>query len=422
MVRRTASILKDEWGVSDSLLDAAAASEDAIAASCEAIDALSSRRFLKLMGAFRAAGVKESHLHPSFGYGYYDSGRETLDCLFARALGAEDALVRHQLVSGTHALRCALFGLLRPGDELLVVPDAPYDTMRPIFGLKPSPGSLAEWGVSVRLASAADVLSGAAAPGEKTAAVLIQRSKGYAWQDSISIATIEKLIASVKGSKHSVKVVVDNCYGEFVEEREPCEIGADLAVGSLIKNPGGGLAFTGGYVAGKAGAVEQAAIQLTAPGLAKEVGATLGTTRNVFTGLFLAPRFVAEALKTALFAAHLFGSLGYDVLPSADEPRTDIIQAVRLGSRGKVLAFARGIQEAGPLDQGAIPEGAPMAGYADRVVMASGSFVQGGSLELSCDAPLREPYIVYLQGGLTSAHGKLGVLLAARRVLEERGA
>ncbi len=422
MLGQIASDLTHFWNIPKRLVDFAIEVENALELQEKKIDNRAQRNFLKVLSGFRQAGVRESHLLPSHGYGYFDEGREVLDSLYASVFGGEDALVRHQLVSGTHALRCALFGLLRPGDVVAMIPEIPYDTLHPLFGLSENAGSLCAWGVKAVGLSLAGLEEAKLQLPEKTKVVFIQRSKGYAWRDSISIERLERIIRRIKSIRSDISVVVDNCYGEFVEEKEPCDVGADLAVGSLIKNPGGGMAPTGGYIVGKSEAVAKASVALTAPGLGKEVGPTLGISRSFFVGLFLAPQFVGEALKTSLFSARLFERLGYEVLPDFRHERTDIIQAIQLGSREKVLAFARGLQSAGPLEQRAVPEGAPMAGYTDEIVMAGGTFIQGGSLELSCDAPLRSPYIVYLQGGLSSFHGKLGVLLAAREVEESRGA
>lgn len=418
MLKNSALSLFKDFEIPDHLLSLSQTVEDEMRETEMTMNDLASRNFLKGLKAFSDVGISESHLQASRGYGYFDAGREALERLFARIFGAEEALVRPQLISGTHAIRCALFGLLRPGDEVLVVPEIPYDTLQPLFGLRKASGSLSEWGVQVRGVSAQDCLSGKIQMGEKTRVLFVQRSKGYAWRESISISVLTKLVQWAKSVNPGIYVAVDNCYGEFVEDQEPCDIGADLAAGSLIKNPGGGLAPTGGYVAGTSEAVEKAAAALTAPGLGKEVGPTLGLMRDFLTGIYLAPLFVGEALKTANYASGLFKALGYAVLPEPDAPRTDIIQAIQLGSREKVLAFARGLQRAGPLDSHAIPQPFPMAGYADPVVMAGGTFVQGGSLELSCDAPLREPFRVYVQGGLSFLHGKLGLLLAAREVMK----
>lgn len=413
-----ASTLKLDWGIPDSLIEIALEAEEQSRSFEAKCDFVAGKNFLKVLRGFESAGAANAHLTGSHGYGYFDAGREALDHLYAAVFGGEDALVRSQFVSGTHVLRTALFGLLRPGDHLLVLPAAPYDTLLAVFGLRPAAGSLNEWGVKVSTSDIHGFLEDGFQWPDPLKAVFIQRSKGYRWQDSISIEQLSQAIKKVKSRSAATVVVVDNCYGEFVEEQEPPEVGADLTAGSLLKNPGGGICPTGGYLVGKRALVEQAAAALTAPGLGKEVGPTLGVTRNFFHGLFLAPGFVGEALKTAQFGSALFKRLGYSVLPGSPEKRTDIIQAIELESREAVLAFARGIQSAGPLDSSAVPVGAPMAGYSDPIVMAGGTFIQGGSLELSCDAPLRPPYVVYVQGGLSSLHGKLGYLLAAKALQE----
>jgi cystathionine beta-lyase family protein involved in aluminum resistance len=417
MVRGNTALLEKEWGIPQHLLDLAVLCEQEIQPQVEKIQAAAEERLLKVLTAFRSAELKEFHLQGSSGYGYHDLGRDAADKVFALCFGAEAALVRHQFVSGTHALKTALFGLLRPGDAVLAVPSSPYDTLHPLFGLRKTEGSLHDWGISVLYADPGDILQGKVDLNSKIKVGFIQRSKGYVWRDSISVKTIKNLIEFLREKQPDIQIVVDNCYGEFVEEKEPSEVGADLIAGSLIKNPGGGMALTGGYLAGRSEAVEKAASQFTAPGLGKAVGATMGMTRAILMGIFLSPRMVAETLKTAVFASSLFKALGYRVLPESHAERTDIIQAIELKSPGKVLAFAKGLQSAGPLDHVSIPEDSPMAGYQDRILMAGGSFVQGGSLELSCDAPMRPPYAVYLQGGLFSAHGILGVLRAAKEVL-----
>lgn len=420
MLQALASLLTGQWGISESLLRLALEIENTSRNRLLAYQSITDFNALKVLKAFREVGVSEAHLQASHGYGYFDLGRESLDRVFAEIFGAEDALVRPQLISGTQAIRVALFGALRPGDELLVVPALPYDTLLPVFGLKEASGSLKEWGVSIRGIEAREILEDRMNLTDRSKVMFIQRSKGYRWQPSISISELSALIAKIKSCSPKVWVVVDNCYGEFVEEKEPTEVGADLVVGSLLKNPGGGLSPTGGYLAGKAELIHRAAAALNAPGLGKDVGPTLSLGRSFFTGLFLAPQFVGEALKTVHFAAELFDRLGYRVLPEPGDHRTDIIQAIALGTREAVLAFARGIQKAGPLDRSAIPLGAAMAGYADEIVMSGGTFTQGGSLELSCDAPLRPPFAVYVQGGLFALHGKLGILLAATEVEQAR--
>ncbi len=420
MVGRISSLLKKEWGIPQTLLDIASSCEKENQSQEESFQIAAEKKKLKILKAFREAGVQEFHLQASSGYGYHDLGREVVDRVFASSFGAEKALVRHQFVSGTHALKTALFSLLRPGDTVLVVPDPPYDTLYPLLGLRKSEGSLREWDISVLYADPQEILSDKIGLNSKIKVVFIQRSKGYSWKNSISVSEIEALISHLKTKQPNLQIVVDNCYGEFVEEKEPSEIGADLIAGSLIKNPGGGMVLTGGYLAGSSAAVEKAAAQFTAPGLGQSVGPSLGMTRSFLMGVFFAPEIVAAALKTAVFASRLFKELGYRVLPEPEDKRSDIIQAIELKTPEKVLAFAKGIQEAGPLDHFSIPEPSLMAGYQDQILMAGGTFVQGGSLELSCDAPMRPPYAVYLQGSLSAIHGKLGVLLAAKEVIHAK--
>jgi len=377
----------------------------------------------KVHRAFADCRVSESHFAGSTGYGYGDPGREVLDRVFAQITGSESALARHNFVSGTHAISTALFGVLRPGDTLLAVTGKPYDTLEEVIGLKgQGNGSLSDFGVHYSqielLPDGSPDLAAirANAPGKK--AVYIQRSRGYSLRDSMDVETIGKIVRLVKGASPGTLVIVDNCYGEFVEETEPTDAGADLIVGSLIKNPGGGIAKTGGYIAGNAKAVELCSYRLTSPGMGGEVGCTLGETRNMLMGLYLAPTVTASAVKTAIFAAALFELLGYEVFPRYDAKRTDIIQAVKLGSRSKLTAFCRGIQKGAPVDSFVIPEAWDMPGYGDKVIMAAGAFTMGASIELSADAPMREPYAVWLQGGLTFPSGKLGVMLAAQNLIE----
>ncbi|GIQ62931.1 hypothetical protein PACILC2_14990 [Paenibacillus cisolokensis] len=382
------------------------------------IDRIAERNQWKVIRAFRRHRVSDFHFNGSTGYGYNDSGREVLDLVYADVFGAEAALVRPHFVSGTHTIGCALFGLLRPGDELLYITGSPYDTLHQVIG-KPGDGtgSLQDWGVRYREVAltpdgGVDWDGVAAAIGERTKVIGIQRSRGYAWRNSFTVAEIGEMVRRVKALKPEALVFVDNCYGEFTEEREPTEVGADLIAGSLIKNPGGGLAPTGGYVAGTAAAVEAAAYRLTAPGIGGEVGATLGTLRSMYQGLYLAPHLVGQAVKGSVFAAALFSMLGFDTRPDWQSPRTDLIQAVRFGSPELLIAFVQGIQQAAAVDAHVVPEPWDMPGYEHPVIMAAGTFIQGGSLELSADAPIREPYIAYMQGGLTYAHVKFGVLTA----------
>ncbi len=377
----------------------------------------------KVLRAFTDCRVSESHFVGSTGYGYGDRGRETLDKVFAQIVGAEDALVRHNFVSGTHALTVALFGVLRSGDKLLAITGAPYDTMEEVIGIRgKGNGSLKDFGVEY---GQVDLLPdgtpdydgiAAAAPGARVA--YIQRSRGYALRESLTVEAIEKLVRTVRAANPGAVIVVDNCYGEFVETREPTQVGADLIVGSLIKNPGGGIAKTGGYIAGRKDLVEQCSYRLTCVGMGKEVGCTLGESRGLFMGLFFAPSVVMAAVKTSVFALSLFDLMGYRVTPAFDAPRTDIIAAIELGSREGLVAFCQGIQKGSPVDSFVLPEPWDMPGYENEVVMAAGAFTMGASIELSADGPLREPYAVYLQGGLTYNTGKIGIMLAAQAMLD----
>ena len=376
---------------------------------------------LKVLRAMQKHNLSEAHFAPSTGYGYNDSGREVLEEIYASVFKSEAALVRPQMISGTHALTCALFGNLKPGDTLLYVTGAPYDTLHGVIGINPAAGSLPEYGVKYEQADLTpaglpdyEKIRQALKNGVKIAA--IQRSKGYAWRRSFTISEIGAIISFIKSVSPDTICMVDNCYGEFVERTEPVEAGADMAVGSLIKNPGGGLAPTGGYIAGTERCVEAAAARLTAPGLGREAGPTLGVTSAFLMGLFLAPQVVAGSVRGAILASAVFDKLGYETLPRPPEPRTDIVQAIKLGSKEKVLKFCKGIQKAAPVDSFVTPIGAPMPGYSHDVVMAAGTFIQGSSIELSADAPLKEPYIVYMQGGLTRYHAKIGVISAAEEI------
>lgn len=370
---------------------------------------------LKVIRAMQECRVSEACFQMTSGYGYNDLGRDTLEKVYATLFHTEDALVRPQITCGTHALAVALSGNLRPGDELLSPVGKPYDTLEEVIGIRPSKGSLKEYGISYRQV---DLLEDGSfdyenikkAINEKTKLVTIQRSKGYQTRPTLSVARIGELISFIKGIKPDVICMVDNCYGEFVEEKEPSEVGADMIVGSLIKNPGGGLAPIGGYIAGTKECVENAAYRLTSPGLGKEVGASLGIIQSFYQGLFMAPTVVNGALKGATFAAGIYERLGYPVVPNSTKSRHDIIQAVTLGSPEAVIAFCKGIQAAAPVDSFVSPEPWAMPGYDSDVIMAAGAFVSGSSIELSADAPIKPPYAVYFQGGLTWNHAKLGIL------------
>ena len=390
----------------------------------EEIDKNAEYNQMKVIKAMQDEKVAEMHLSGTTGYGYNDDGRDTLEKIYSDIFKTEDALVRPQIICGTHALNVALSSNLRPGDELLSPVGKPYDTMDEIIGIRPSKGSLAEYGITY---AQVDLLPDGGfdyegiknAINERTKLVTIQRSKGYASRPTLSVERIGELISFIKSIKPDVICMVDNCYGEFVERIEPSEVGADMIVGPLIKNPGGGLAPCGGYIAGKKECVEQAAYRLSSPGLGKEVGATLGVNQSFYQGLFLSPVVVAGALKGAIFAANVYEKAGFVVRPDGSEPRYDIIQAVELGSADGLLAFCKGIQAAAPVDSFVTPEPWPMPGYDSDVIMAAGAFVQGSSIELSADGPLKEPYSVFFQGGLTWYHAKLGIMMSVQKMFEK---
>ena len=385
------------------------------------VDEISERNTLKVLEAMRRLKISDAHFKTSTGYAYGDIGREKLDELFALIFCAEAALVRTQFVSGTHALATALFGLLRPGDELVSLTGAPYDTLQTVIGhAHTSRGSLKEFGVTYRelplVNGKVDVAAIKNFVTAKTKLALIQRSRGYSLRESLTCDDIEKICAAVKFVNPNCATLVDNCYGEFVETCEPVEVGADIAAGSLIKNIGGGLAPTGGYIVGRKDLVEHASFRLTAPGMGNELGASLGTPRLLYQGLFVAPHVTAQALKAAIFAAGIFSRLGYKTHPLPDESRGDIIQAIELKSAERLIKFCQAIQSFSPVDSFATPEPWDMPGYADKVIMAAGTFVQGASIELSADAPIREPFTVFLQGGLTFEHAAIGILGAAEAI------
>ena len=380
---------------------------------------------MKVIRAMQENRVSAECFNSTSGYGYNDLGRDTLEKVYASCFHGEDALVRPQITCGTHALALALMSNLRPGDELLSPVGKPYDTLEEVIGIRPSKGSLAEYGVSYRQV---DLLEDGSfdyenikkAINEKTKLVTIQRSKGYATRPTLSVDRIGELISFIKGIRPDVICMVDNCYGEFVEEREPLEVGADMIVGSLIKNPGGGLAPIGGYIVGKKECVENAAYRLTSPGLGKEVGASLGVIQSFYQGLFLSPTVVSGALKGAIFAANIYEKLGFAVVPNGTESRHDIIQAVTFGNPESMIAFCEGIQAAAPVDSYVTPEPWAMPGYDSDVIMAAGAFVQGSSIELSADGPIKPPYAVYFQGGLTWYHAKLGILMSLQKLYERK--
>lgn len=401
---------------------------DQVESDCEKvykrIDEICAYNEAKVLSAFMECGVSETHFKGSTGYGYGDRGREVLDEVFAKIVGAEDALVRHNFVSGTHALTVALFGILRAGDTMVSLTGAPYDTMEEVIGIRgEGNGSLKDFGVSYRQL---DLLDDGKVDYDHISEIVkgckvayIQRSRGYSLRESLTVKEIGEIIRSVRSGNPNAVVIVDNCYGEFVEKEEPTQVGADLIVGSLIKNPGGGIAETGGYIAGKAKYVELCSYRLTAVGVGKEAGCTLNQSRGMFMGLFFAPSVVASAVKTSVFALRLFSKLGYDVYPAYDAERTDIIAAIALKNPESMIAFCQGIQKGSPVDSFVSPEPWDMPGYESEVIMAAGAFTMGASIELSADGPLREPYAVWLQGGLTYHTGKIGILLAAQSMMEK---
>lgn len=389
------------------------------------IDRIAEYNQMKVVKAMQEQKVSEACLLGTTGYGYNDLGRDTLEAVYAGIFHTEDALVRPQITCGTHALALALMSNLRPGDELLSPVGKPYDTLEEVIGIRHSRGSLQEYGVTYRQVDLLpdgqfDYENIKKALNEKTRLVTIQRSKGYQTRPTLSVERIGELISFIKGIKSDVICMVDNCYGEFVETIEPGEAGADMVVGSLIKNPGGGLAPIGGYIAGKRECVENAAFRLTSPGLGKEVGASLGVLKDFYQGIFLAPTVTASALKGAVFAANLYEPLGFAVVPDGRESRHDIIQAITFGSPEGVIAFCQGIQAAAPVDSHVTPEPWNMPGYDADVIMAAGAFVSGSSIELSADGPIKPPYAVYFQGGLTWAHAKFGILKSLQ-FLVDRG-
>lgn len=387
------------------------------------IDRLAEFNQMKVIKAMQDNKVSAECFNMSSGYGYNDLGRDTLEKVYASCFKGEDALVRPQITCGTHALALALMSNLRPGDELLSPVGKPYDTLEEVIGIRPSKGSLAEYGVTYRQVDllpdgSFDFENIKKAINEKTKLVTIQRSKGYATRPTLSVEGIGELISFIKDIKPDVICMVDNCYGEFVEEKEPLEVGADMIVGSLIKNPGGGLAPIGGYIVGKKECVENAAYRLTSPGLGKEVGASLGVIQSFYQGFFLAPTVVSGALKGAVFAANIYERLGFEVIPNGSESRHDIIQAVSFHNSDALIAFCEGIQAAAPVDSYVTPEPWAMPGYDSDVIMAAGAFVQGSSIELSADGPIKPPYAVYFQGGLTWYHAKLGILKSLQKLKE----
>ena len=413
----------ESLGISKKVLEFGTQIEEHLKERFEEIDKRAEFNQMKVIKAMQDNRVSDIHFAATTGYGYNDLGRDTLEAVYASAFHGESALVRPQLTCGTHALAVALASNLRPGDELLSPVGKPYDTLEEVIGIRDSIGSLKEYGVSYRQVDllpdgSFDFENIRKAINEKTKLVTIQRSKGYATRPTLSVARIGELISFIKSIKPEVICMVDNCYGEFVETIEPTDVGADMIVGSLIKNPGGGLAPIGGYIVGRKDCIELAAYRLSAPGLGKEVGASLGLNQSFYQGFFLAPTVVAGALKGAVFAANIYEKLGFDVIPNGTESRHDIIQAITFGKPEGVIAFCQGIQAAAPVDSYVAPEPWDMPGYDAPVIMAAGAFVQGSSIELSADGPIKPPYAVYFQGGLTWYHAKLGILMSLQKLVD----
>ena len=411
--------------ISEKVMALAAQAQAGLRDQFDRIDSIAEENTRKVLAAFQKHRVAEAYFAGTTGYGYDDLGRDKLDEIFAELFGTEDALVRVQFVNGTHAISCALFGALKPGDILVSAVGAPYDTMLGVIGVvDKGPGSLKSYGIEYRQV---DLLDDAPDPeglaravrDPRVKAVLIQRSKGYSTRSSLSVAEIGALCQVVRANNPEAAILVDNCYGEFVETLEPTQAGADLVVGSLIKNPGGGLAPIGGYIVGRKDCIERASYRLSAPGLGKEVGASLGLNQQLYQGLFLSPVVVSGALKGAIFAANIYERLGYGVVPDGSESRHDIIQAITFGTPEGVISFCKGIQAAAPVDSYVTPEPWDMPGYDSPVIMAAGAFVQGSSIELSADGPIKPPYAVYFQGGLTWYHAKLGILKSLQQLLDD---
>lgn len=425
MLKSTKEFLSSEFLINEKLCSIAETVEKEITERFKALDEVKEYNQYKVLKAFQKNRVSDCHFTYSTGYGYGDIGRDTLDKVYADIFGCEDCLVRPHIVSGTHAIATALFGNLRPGDTILSVTGTPYDTLEGIIGIHDCPGSLKEYGVSYDQVDLRedgtfdyDTIGEKLRSNKSIALIEIQRSTGYGWRPALTLKSIKELITFIKSLRSDVICFVDNCYGEFIDIIEPTDVGADLMAGSLIKNPGGGIAPTGGYIAGRKKYVEQASYRLTAPGLGRECGSTFGVMRQMYQGIFLAPHTTIEALKGAIFCSRIFERLGFEVSPKVDSPRSDIIQAIKFNNKDTLIAFCQGIQSGSPIDSFVSCEPWDMPGYEDQVIMAAGAFIQGSSIELSADAPIRPPYIAYLQGGLTYEHSKIGVLISLQKMID----
>ena len=412
-----------EFGIKKEILELSKQVEEEIKPQFEKIEEIKEKNSLKVLSAFQKCRLSEMHLHTSTGYGIDEIGRNKIEEIYAEIFKTEDALVRAQLISGTHALAVTLFGILRPGDLMLSITGAPYDTLQTAIGIskEQSKSSLKEFGVKYEqielINNDFDIEKiKERASKQDIKLIEIQRSKGYSTRKSLTIEKIERAIRAIREVNKDAIIMVDNCYGEFVEEKEPTEVGADIIVGSLMKNLGAGIATSGAYIAGRKDLIELCAERLTAPGVGKEIGPSLNQNISFIKGLFFAPSVVASSVKTAVFASIILEKLGYKVDPKFDEPRADIVQTIELGSAEKLIKFCQGIQAGSPIDSDVIPEPSNMAGYDDKIIMAAGTFTEGSTIELSCDGPIREPYIAYMQGGLTYEYGKLGLLKAISNV------
>lgn len=417
MLNETKELLKNFYGLDDEIFNLSNEVMEDIKGRFEEIKETREYNQYKVLKAMQESNLSDNHFNWTTGYGYNDIGREKIEEIYSKVFNTEDAIVRPIIVNGTHALTLCVQGIVRPGDEILSVTGKPYDTLEGVIGIREEKGSLKEFGVTYNqvdfLENGEVDLEGIKEKiNDKTKLVMIQRSKGYSWRKSLTIEDIKEVIETVKRVKPEVIVMVDNCYGEFIETKEPTDVGADIMAGSLIKNPGGGLALTGGYIVGKKELVELISYRLTSPGIGKECGLTFGTSRTVLQGFFMAPYVVSQALMGAIFCSRMFEKLGYDVLPKHDDLRSDIIQCVRLNSADEVVAFCQGVQAAAPVDSFVKPEPWAMPGYDSEVIMAAGAFIQGSSIELSADAPIKPPYNVYFQGGLTFDHSRMGTLKA----------
>lgn len=421
MLKETSELLKEYYGLDEETFELSNEVMEDIKDQFDKIKEIREYNQYKVLRSMQRANLSDNHFNWTTGYGYNDIGREKIEEIYADVFGAEDALVRPIIVNGTHALSLCIQGIVRPGDEILSITEKPYDTLQGVIGIREEKGSLKEFGVTYQDVDFLpdgniDLETVKKKINEKTKLVMIQRSKGYSWRKSLSIEDIKEAIEVVKSVNKDLIVMVDNCYGEFLDTKEPTEVGADIMAGSLIKNPGGGLALTGGYIAGRKDLVEMISYRLTTPGIGKECGLTFGTTRNVLQGFFMAPYVTSQAVMGAIYCARMFEKLGYEVLPKYDDLRSDIIQVVRLKNAEEVIAFCQGVQAAAPVDSYVKPEPWAMPGYEDEVIMAAGAFIQGSSIELSADAPIRPPYNVYFQGGLTFDHSKMGTLKAVEYI------